>query len=281
MAYVEQPVSLHETAMPKVRALERGLRLLSEVIDSDQAMGVNELARVSRLPKGTVSRLLATLVGCGYLTCSPGDGRYSPGPEVIRRMLGPNLTSSFKAAARDAMTRLRDTAGETVAIHVPVWPDRVCLEQVESLSGLRRIHNIGEPNPLTVASPGRCYLAFAPEDEVKRTLAVRPPTHITPYTITDTEEFMADLAGVRAVGYAIAVSETIVGMCGVAAPVFGQTGKPIAMISIAGPEVRWDRQAMVEFAPILLEATARLSLDSGPAQGGCTQRLPRSSGPRS
>lgn len=262
---VEQVVSQDGTS---VRALERGLRLLTEVLDFERAVGVNELARSAQLPKGTVSRLLATLVRCGYLSCNPLDGLYSPGPEAVRRLLGPALTGSFRAAVREAMTMLRDASGETVALQVPVWPDRVCVEQVESLSGLRRVHNIGERKPLTTASPGRCYLAFVSEEEVERALQARPPEPMTPFTITEPDLLRQELARVRADGYAITISESIVGMCGIAAPILGQEGRPIAMISVAGPEVRWNRSAMVKFAPTLIETTSRLSLASEGVPGG-------------
>lgn len=245
--------------MPSVRALRRGLRLLMHVVDSDQPLGVNELSRRLELPKGTVSRLLSTLVDEGYVACSPLTGLYSAGRELVWRLTGARLDAELLTATREALIRLRDVSGETAALYVPVWPERVCIEQVQSRSGLRRIHELGERWALTRGAGGRAYLAFATEEEVERTLQARPLDPGSPYS--DPDRFRAALAQIRQDGYAVALSEHIVdGMSGMAAPVF-RPGKsePVAMLSIAGPEVRWNREAMTRVAPVMVEIAAQLS----------------------
>lgn len=231
-----------------------------EIVDSEHPLGVNELARRTRLAKGTVSRLLGTMVEDGYLTCGELDGLYSAGREIVWRLAGPSLHSDLRRAIREAMTRLRDASGETVALYVPVWPERVCIEQVESRSGLRRIHEPGERWSLSSGSAGRAYLAYVSEQEVARTLAARPLVAVTPHSITDPELFRAALAEIRRDGYSVAFSERFDGMSGMAAPIFlhGREA-PAAMISIAGPQVRWHREAMSAFAPLLLETVRSLS----------------------
>lgn len=249
--------------MPQVRALQRGVEILFLLLDSERPLRVTDLARETGLPKPTVSRLLGTLAAGGYVLCDPASGLYSVGPEVSRRFVVARLDSPLHARIRDAMRTLRDRSGETVGLWVPVYPDRVCIEQIESHNGLRRVHEIGRRWPLTSGSSGRAYLAFTDDADVERALALRPLQRITPHTIVDRQEFYEALARVREDGYALAVSQTNLGMGGMSAPILGLDGRPIAMLGISGPEPRWGIDSMQAFAPVLLDVTRGLSKSLG------------------
>lgn len=256
---VKQDGSHNETGMPQVRALQRGVEMLFLLIDSERPLSVTELARQTQLPKPTVTRLLGTLVEGGYVVTDPASGHYTIGPEVARRFLMARLDPHIAAQIRETMVRLRNDSGETVGLWLPVYPDRVCIEQVESAHGLRRVHDIGRRWPLTTGSSGRVYLATLSDEEIERTLALRPLRPVTPFSIVDNEAFYREIEQTRKDGYSISVSQTNVGMGGLAAAVRGNDGRPIAMLSISGPEARWGAAAMVAFAPTLVAAVSRLS----------------------
>lgn len=80
-----------------VRSLERGLTLL-KALERQGSAGLSELARASDLPLATASRLLASLVACGWAERRLNDGRYLPtlpgrqaAPAVALRALGAKL----------------------------------------------------------------------------------------------------------------------------------------------------------------------------------------------
>lgn len=260
---MKQFVPPDETPGAQVRALQRGLDMLFQLIDSAVPLGVSELARRTQLPKPTVSRLLATLVAGGYATCDTDTGLYSVGPEVAWRFLVARLDPFLRALISQAMESLRAQSGETVGLYVPVSPDRVCIEQKESPSGLRRVHEIGRRWPLTLGSSGYAYLAFVDEQEVMRTLELRPLRPFTPLTLVDRGGFLARLEQVRRDGFAITVSQSNMGMCGLSAPIFGPAGRPIAMLVVSGPESRWSEAVMRAFVPTLLTVTSQLSQVAG------------------
>ncbi len=151
----------------------------------------------------------------------------------------------------------RQMVGETAALHFPIWPDRICIEQVESRSGLRRIHAPRECWPLTVGATGRAYLAFASEENVKATLSARPLRAYTPHSYTKSAEFLSELRRVKDAGFAKSNgSETIVGMAGAAAPIVSD-GAIKMMINISGPTERLSVAALSGFGA-LLKREARL-----------------------
>lgn len=245
--------------MPPVRALQRGLDVLFAVLDAGGPMGLGDVARRTQLHKATVSRLLGTLVDAGYVSHNAVRGTYGVGPAAARRLLLGSVESGVQDAAKEVLGHLRDLSGETVGLFVPAWPDRICVDQAESRSGLRRVFVLGECSPLTMGSTGRCYLAHVSAAEVRAALSLRPlapPTQQAPY---DEGWFFAQLERIRTTGYGLSDYEGIMGMCAMGAPVLGAGGRPIAMIAVSGPSGRWTTEARMQFAPALTRAAAELS----------------------
>ncbi|MCA1647992.1 MAG: IclR family transcriptional regulator [Chloroflexi bacterium] len=250
---------MNQTTMPPVRALQRGLDVLFAIVDAGEAVGLGELARRTQLHKATVSRLLGTLVDGGYVSHNLVHGTYGIGAEAARRLLHGSVESELQHLAGLVLGELRDLSGETAGLFIPTWPDRICIDQAESRSGLRRIFVLGERSPLTHGSTGRSYLAHVSEAEVRAVLRLRPlaaPTAQAPY---DEAWFLADLARIRANGFGLSDYEGIVGMCAMGAPVCGADNRPVAMLAISGPSGRWTTDARLDFAPTLVRAAARLS----------------------
>jgi IclR family acetate operon transcriptional repressor len=254
-----------EQAQGGVRALRRGLELLGRVIDAPEPVGVSELSRMMGLHKATVSRLLHTLTEEGYASVDAATGRYLPGYEAVRRMRTSSAESVLIHLARPMMVKMREASGETVGLYIPVWPDRVCVDYVNSPSGFRRQHQIGERWSLTAGAPGMAYLAFVDDAELDRTLEACGLEPLTSHSIVDEKEYRAALERVRRDGFAVSISFTIEGMNGVAAPIFDSTGKPTAIISVAGPSQRFDAAAIKKFGPVLRQATREVSRAMGSA----------------
>ena len=248
----------HTRSMPAVRALARGLDVLFAVVDAGEPIGLGELARRTQLHKATVSRLLGTLVDTGYVAHNMVRGTYGVGPEAARRVLLGAVDSELQEAVRAVLADLRDVSGETVGLFIPAWPDRICVDQAESRSGLRRVFVLGERSPLTVGSTGRSYLAHVSEAEVRAVLRLRPLAPPTPQAPYDQEWFVAQLEHIRREGFGMSDYEGIVGMCAMGAPVLGSDQRPIAMLAISGPSGRWTTEARLEFAPTLVTAARSL-----------------------
>jgi DNA-binding IclR family transcriptional regulator len=245
--------------MPPVRALQRGLDVLFTILDAGEPLRLNEIARRTGLHKATVSRLLGTLADDGYAAHNTVQGSYGIGPETARRFASAPVEPTWHAAARSVLADLRDRSGETVGLFVPLWPDRMCIEQAESRSGLRRVFVIGECSPLSVGSTGRSYLAYVSEAELDTVLRLRPVVALSTNIVRDRAWFLHDMASIRRDGYGLSDDEGIVGMCAMGAPIFGSDDRPIAMIAISGPTGRWTTEARRAFAPTLVQATRKLS----------------------
>ena len=75
------------TGQPAVRhvaSVERALAVLEALADGSPELGTNELARRTGINASTVSRLLATLAGAGFVEHIPENGRYRLGIRLLQ-----------------------------------------------------------------------------------------------------------------------------------------------------------------------------------------------------
>jgi len=241
-----------------VRAVERALDLLFRMAEQPHGVGLQQLARDVGCSKSTVHRLLATLQVLGVAQQDPSSRLYQPGPRLAD--LAPvGNEASLSRLARPIMRRLRDEIEETVTLHVLQGHSHVVIEQVESEHEIRRILPVGQPVPLLTGATARVILAFLPAAEAAQILAsVR--TEGEPGPSED------ELRQVRRQGCSLSPGERIAGGTAMSAPVFDQSDRLRAALSISGPRFRFTLARAGRCSPALLDAASRLSQALGSNQ---------------
>lgn len=148
-----------------VTALARGLELLRCFAPGERHLGVTELARRTRLPKPTVSRLVGTLCKLGYLDHSEALGKYSLGTGVLS--LGYSMLSNLdiRQLAKPFMQELAEYSRASVSLGVRDRLSMVYIETLRSSSPIAVQRSIGARLPIATTSMGRAYLAALPESE--------------------------------------------------------------------------------------------------------------------
>ena len=90
-----------------------------------------------------------------------------------------------------------------------------------------------------------------------------PLTTVTPQSITDRDQLMAELHLVRQQGYAVSVGERSPGAAAAAAPIRDWSGKPIAALSVLGPSHRLTSEVL----PALGQQVQHVALEASRAFG--------------
>lgn len=161
-----------------VTALARGLEVLRAYRPGEIALGNQEIAQRTGLPKPTVTRLTYTLCELGYLIHQPRDGGYQLGPAVLG--LGYTMLSGLEVRdrARPLIRALADRLDCAVALGIR---DRMNLVYVECARGCGRITlslDVGSRVPLASSAMGRAvFVALAPgeREAVLAELSEREP----------------------------------------------------------------------------------------------------------
>lgn len=246
-----------------IATVERAADVLLHFVATPQpSLGVTEIAEDLGLSKAAVHRILASLRSRGLIDLDEQTRRYSLGVAAMRLGLSYLDRLDVRRIASPFLVELSERTNETATLSIRVGLRRVYVEQITPPREVIMSVSLGTAYPLHAGASSRAFLAYFTDQELDKYLEDVPLESLTPGTITDVEALRADLAEVRAQGYARSTAERMNGAASVAAPVFGHDKAPIAVISVCGPLERFS----VEFEhcrDALLDVSQRLSEKCG------------------
>jgi DNA-binding IclR family transcriptional regulator len=120
------------------------------------------------------------------------------------------------------------------------------VETDQNPSGLKMASRIGLRNPAHSSAVGKMILANFSEEELQRFFKEKSLMRRTENTITDPIQLREHLKTVRKQGYAVDDEENEKGIRCVAAPIYNETGKTVAAISITAPAFRVTKKNIQE-----------------------------------
>jgi len=252
--------------------VQNAARLLKAFLSRDELLGPSELGRRLGLGKSSVHRLLTTLAGEGLLEQDPRTGGYRLGIVMFELGEAVRVHMDLHAAAAPVLAMLREETRETAQVGVLDRGEVVYVDRLESSYTLRLFTETGRRVPAHCSSSGKVLLAFLPEQARADLLDGRPLPSLTPDTITDPAALSAELAKVRARGWAEAVNEREIGVASIAAPVRDHRGGVVAAISIGAPIIRLGAAQRRRLARPVLEAGDAVSRRLGWTGPATTRR---------
>lgn len=218
-------------------SLRRALGLLEVVAvhHADGGCTLTRLAADAGLAKSTAARLVAPLLEHGYVEVEPASGRHRLGGAVAR--LGSIYLDSLdlRAAAAGFLHELGAETAETVHLLVPDGVEMVYLDKVEAPQPVRMASRVGGRQPMYSTASGVAYLAAA-GDELFDAVVAAGLTPRTPGTPSTAAALRAAVRSARERGFAVDDITNEPHIRGVAAVVVDATGRPVAAISVVGPD---------------------------------------------
>lgn len=232
-----------------VQTIERVSQILDILGQSPQGISIRELSTKINLPKGTIHRLLSSLLHFGYVRQDPKTRNYFLGFKLVE--LG-NLLLGQLDLRKEAEPFLRDLAkgtNETVHMVVMDRDEVVYIEKVEfeqNPGGLRMASRIGLRNPIHSCAVGKVLLADFSDEALDHFLRGKNLLRRTENTMTDPVQLREHLKLVRKQGFAIDDEENERGIRCIAAPICNEVGRVVAAISISGPAFRVTKKVIQE-----------------------------------
>lgn len=215
-----------------VGVLERGLVILECFDELHLRLQLRELAERTGLDKATLLRLLGTFARYGYVQRLE-DGRYSPGPALLR--LGMLYRSTFDLGARlqPVLQRVMEETGETVAFYVRDGDERTCLYRENTSREVRHHIEVGTRIPLAAGGSSAHILQVF------------------------TGGHSPQEADIKTKGYAITRTERVPEMASIAVPVFDGDGAflgSLVVIGLASRQTKASQLAAIGIAERELKA---------------------------
>src|SRR3954453_7921229 len=125
------------------QAIDRAAQLLTLVLDSDEPLGVGDLALAAELPKSTASRLVSSLERHGLVRRNGARGKVQAGPAILRFAHRGVIERNLVELAQAPLDVLGERSGETINLAVPGTRGVEHLAQVDSVHFLGPGQGVG------------------------------------------------------------------------------------------------------------------------------------------
>ena len=261
---VNMSANSNEAKQATTRTLLRGLTLLEMISEARDGATVTDLAAGAGLDKGTTSRLLSTLRDAGWAYQSPDDRRYRLAGKALSLSHDYTNRVDLRALAMPLLSELRDEWNETVHLGVIEGNEVVYVERLEPQATVQVVSIVGQRMPIASTAMGKAFLSALPVEEMERRAKEQELIRRTEHSITDPDEFLADLVKSGRRGYAVDREENDTEIICVGSAVTDMTGRPIATISVSGPSYRMRKQ-VAAVGKSCAEAAASISVALGDA----------------
>lgn len=241
--------------------LSKGIHVLEALALSERPRGVTELAAELGLVKSNVHRIFKILEQHRLVRQDEATGRYECTLKLWE--LGSLVAARIdvKRLAAPHLKTLAARTSETVHLSVLDGNEVLYIDKIDSPQPVRAYSEVGGRAPANCVATGKALLAFEAESRLAQ--VIESAVKYTPRTLTTLDALVRDLARVRDVGYAVNRGEWRDSVCGLAAPIFDASERPIAAIGISGPIQRLTPGSMRESAPLVIDAARAISRELG------------------
>ena len=151
-------------ASDSVRSVARAMEILHILSfnASSSGMRFSDLQAQSGLSKGTLHRLLKSLVASGFVEQAAGSRVYYLGLEFLSMGERAANRLDIRAVTQPSLERLANLTGDTVMLTIRSGLDAVCIDRAEGSFPVKVLtQNIGTRRPLGVGSGALALLAAA------------------------------------------------------------------------------------------------------------------------
>jgi IclR family acetate operon transcriptional repressor len=243
---------------PAARAIDMLIWLADHTADT---WGVRQVARELNTSPSTIYRIFQIFESRDLVTKNE-DGKYTPGLELFRICQVFSQRLSPVKIAQPHLERLAAACGETVllAAYGARRGQMIVIDIIDAPHPLRWVVHRDQWNAIHSGATGLAILAFLPEEE-RQALYQKDLERFTERTIVTAAGLEAEVARIRARGYAYSRGQRSKGAVGFGAPLFDAAGDVFGDVCITIPEGRFDPAQEPKLGRLLVAAAADISAD--------------------
>ncbi len=246
-----------------IGSVQRAMDILNLFTGQSPELGTTEIAKAQGLHKSTVASLVYTLEANGYLIQNPETRKYRLGYKLVERASALLEQVEIRQVAYPFLLDLRNRWNETVNLAVLDGSEIVYVERFLGTKALGMRSEVGYRAPAHCTALGKAILACYPIAHMQAFIKQHGLAAITPKTITDPEQFCAELEKTRERGYAIDDEENEVGGRCVAVPIFDHDSVAVAAVSISAPAARLPLDQVADAGNMVRETAKGISRNLG------------------
>jgi IclR family acetate operon transcriptional repressor len=242
----------------RIESVDKALRLLW-LLQERPRVTVTDASAELGVARSTAHRLLAMLQEHGFASQDVATRAYLPGRALLEIGLAAVRNLDVRAVARPELERLVADVRETVQLVLLKGSRTLVLDSVECAEIVRVTGRAGGSLPPHCTSAGKSMLARMSDDEVEALLGPDPLERLTDRSIGTHAELRAELARVRAEGYATNLGENEPAIAAVGVAIDVPRGSSPTAITVTAPYERLRPERVPEIAAAAAAASERIS----------------------
>ena len=216
----------------------KALDVLDMVASHGRPARFSDLLEKSPYPKATLYRFLQTLTHQGMLSHDPETGSYALGVRLVRLAHAAWAQSSLAPIARPHVDSLAAETGETIHLAQLDNGQVLYVDKRNARQPVEMFAQAGKVGPAYCTGVGKAMLAFLPPDQLQSAIARQSFHRHTEHTLASPEALLAELAAIRARGFAYDREEHEPGIICCAAPILSRGGRVLGAISVTSTTAR-------------------------------------------
>lgn len=253
-----KPEGQNEDGRSAVKSADRLLDLFELLARYNGGLSHTAIAEALGIPKSSLTQLLKTATGRGYVAYSAAGKSYRLGERFTSMARLTSRRQDLVTIVQPVLERVTAQTGESSALNMLRGNEAEVVATVSSSQRLVSHMRLGDIAPLYATSGGKVILAHMPEsrqDEYLDGVSFQP---ITANTLSSATELRRQLDKIRREGIAYSLEEFTPGIIGLAKAVLGEGGEALGSLNVALPAVRYNPRAEALITDALDEAVAEL-----------------------
>ena len=210
-------------------AVHKAFQMLREVADSDEPLGLTELAIRLGYSKSTTHGLVHALMREGALVQDPDGRKLFIGSTVANLAFSSWNYLKMTESAQPIINRIRDQITETVFLGAMINSRVLILATAEAEVPLKISASPGTRMPLFAGAVGKAFLARLDNARALELIREKGLPRHTQWSIVDESDYLEELERVRTNGYAVDDGEYLTGVCAVVVTLDNFYGPPMAV----------------------------------------------------
>jgi DNA-binding IclR family transcriptional regulator len=246
----------------QLKSIVKMMAILECFSTVERKLSVVEISKKTKIPRGTAHRIIRTLRELGLLEQERQRDQYRLGMKLFEMGTTVLANMDLHRDAKSSIESLTRASGETVHLSVFDGVNSTVINRTDPEGKRVNTLFVLESSPAHATSSGKAALAFQTEATIEKFLSLGL-RRLTSNTITDPARLRAELADIRARGYALDNEELNPGVKCVGAPIRNLSGGVFASISVSGPARRFTPERIALYADLVRHYAAAISAQLG------------------
>jgi DNA-binding IclR family transcriptional regulator len=215
--------------------VQRAVRLIRHVAEGNPVLNMSETAKLLKINRTTLLRLLHTLETEGFVERRPSGAGFQVGLTFLELAARALFSQDLVQVAVPALTKLAETVQLSAHLGVLDGTDVLYLVRRTPNTPLASNIRVGSRLPAHATTMGRILLAYMTPLEIESLYAGKELQRFSEHTSTTLAAVQAKAEKDRSAGIAWSEAYFERGISSAAVPVFDFAGQPLGAINVSGP----------------------------------------------